>query len=122
MAYRQTNALDMMDAAQQTNLDGLGFSLKPPAWLRNAVAGAVKNVPIVFTAQTPAGPVNVDVTKPDELRRLVAGLKPQVTVGKEAPSIPEQIIGAATSAGPALAIAAVGILGYILLTRKAPRA
>lgn len=83
-------------------LSGLGFSLKPPSWLRNAfgqiVSGTKVNVPSVNIPLPGGGMITTPSTKP---------------------SLPEQAeLFAANIPGGWLTIAGVGVLGALLLLKR----
>lgn len=97
----------------------LGFSLKPPAWLRNIVGAAVKGT--TATVPTPAGPLTVDLGDPASIARAKAALQGttfSTTVGTKPPSALEQANAAVSSSVPGgwLTIAA-GIAAVLLLPK-----
>lgn len=66
---------------------GMGFSLKPPAWVTNAVSNIIKQAVggTTVTIQTDAGPQSFDITTAAgraALQRMVASAK----IGKPAPT------------------------------------
>jgi hypothetical protein len=84
------------------DLSGLGFSLMPPRWIRNAVTEVVKgtkvNVPSVNIPLPGGGMITTPSTKP---------------------SLPQQAeLLAANIPGGWLTIAGVGLLGVLLLLKR----
>lgn len=73
----------------EPNENGLGFSLKPPDWLRKLTGAVVRGT--TATVPTPAGPVIVDLGDPDSIARAkaaIAGIKINTKVGtKPAPGV-----------------------------------
>ena len=84
------------------DLSGLGFSLKPPAWLRNAVGQIVKgstvNVPSINIPLPGGGMITTPSTKPTVTERA-------------------QLL-AANVPGGWLTIAAIGLGAFLLLKRR----
>lgn len=79
MAYESTGPLEMADTLGMTNAcnqSELGFSLKPPEWLRNvfskAVAGATLKV------NTPLGVQEIKLDDPNAAKEAVAAAKSQI--------------------------------------------
>jgi len=103
---------------------GLGFSLKPPKWLRNAVKSVLPGVSVQASVPTPAGPVVVDSADPDSGRRVLDALKnTRVTVGRRQPSVVDEISQQVQDSVPGgwLTIGAVALGGIVLLTRRGGR-
>lgn len=108
-----------------TSADGLGFSLKPPKWLRNIVGSAVKQTHV--TVQTPAGPVTYDLGNPadvEAMKKMIASMK--VNVGPQPPSAMDtagQYVKDAVGSVPSwLWWAGGGAAALFLLPRLMPRA
>jgi len=102
-------------------LSGLGFSLKPPAWLRNFAGAVMKGTQI--SVPTPAGvPIVVDGSDPSALQKIINALKGtqvSTTMGKPAPSLPQQAENAIESIpGGWFTIIALGLGVFLLLKRR----
>lgn len=82
---------------------GLGFSLKPPKWLRNAVINPIKQIVGggTVTVPTPAGPV--EIARPSE------------------PSPTQQFVNSVPGGGTTLAIGAAVGLGLLMLNGRKRR-
>jgi len=99
-------------------LTGLGFSLKPPAWLRNFGGAVIKGTTI--TIQTPTGiPIVVDGIDPQAYQRVLAMLRgPRVSTAAGAAG-PSRRPGAAQAIenipGGWLTVATLGIAAFLLL-------
>lgn len=111
--------------ACQENLQGLGFSLKPPAWLRSLgskVVSAIKSN-VRVSVPTPAGTITVDPNDPDSLRRAQEILRgARVEVGAPAPSPAQQAASMVESIpGGWLTVAAIGTGLMWLATRGSRR-
>jgi MYXO-CTERM domain-containing protein len=117
MAYRAFNSMDMADRLQLTNCDGvdgmsgLGFSLKPPKWLRNAVASAVKGQSV--TVQTPSGPQEVKLDDPSAAKKFLQMAAPQVSFGPPGPqpNLIDQAAAAVPGGTTTLAVGALALVG-----------
>ena len=99
---------------------GLGFSLKPPAWLRKLTGAVVKGT--TATIPSPAGPIVVDLGDPDSVARAkaaITGTKFSTTVGKKPGTGIEQLNANIQENVPGgwLTIAALVAGGVFLLPR-----
>ena len=102
-------------------LAGLGFSFKPPSWLRNIAGAVMKGTQV--SVPTPAGvPIVVDGADPNALKKVLdalKGTKISTQVGTPRPSLPQQAENAIESIpGGWFTVAAVG-LGVLLLVKAA---
>jgi hypothetical protein len=99
--------------------NGLGFSLKPPAWIKNIVGAAFKGTTV--TVPTPSGTLSVDISDPSQvnmLKNMILGTK----IGKASPSSPGGGgVPVAAVAGLSVGMIAMIALGVILLTRGRSR-
>jgi hypothetical protein len=98
----------------------LGFSLKPPSWLRNIVGAVVHGT--TATVPTPAGPVSVDLGDPASVARARAaltGTRFSTTVGTHPAGALEQANAAVSENVPGgwLTIAGVGLLAVFVLPK-----
>lgn len=99
----------------------LGFSLKPPAWLRK-IAGTVIHG-TTATIPTPTGvPITVDLGNPasvDAAKRALAGTKLSTSVGQPAPTLAQQADAAVTGTIPGGWLTLVGAgLALLFLRRR----
>ncbi len=104
----------------EPNLSGLGFSLKPPAWLRNLAGAVVKGT--TATIPTPAGPVVVDLGNPQSVaaaKAAITGTKFSTTMGNKPTSPAEQLNASIQENVPGgwLTIAALVIGGVFVLPK-----
>lgn len=98
----------------------LGFSLKPPSWLRNIVGAVVKGT--TATVPTPAGPVVVDLGNPQSVaaaKAAVMGTKFSTTVGNKPAGPAEQFNAAVQENVPGgwLTIAALAAGALFILPK-----
>lgn len=96
--------------------EDLGFSLKPPAWLRNLVGTAVQDLHVAVP--TPAGTVNLT---PAQIAAYASGARVSFTVPKPGPQLGpvERAAGFVESIpGGWITVAAVVVGGYLLLKRR----
>lgn len=118
--YRRQNALDVADQFQLTNCDGqeLGFSLKPPEWLRSAFRTVIAGQTV--TVQTAAGPQTIRLDDPHIASRVISAMRPQVTDGTPAqPTLVERVEQAVPGGMGTIAIAAgAGLLLLLLMGRR----
>lgn len=110
----------MMISTEQssTGLDGLGFSLKPPKWLRNAVSTVVNSGVAKVTVPTASGPVEVNKDSIQAAADLLRNAKLTVNPGAK-PSTPAdqaQDFVQSNIPGGWLTIMGVGLVGVVLLT------
>jgi hypothetical protein len=83
-------------------LSGLGFSLKPPAWLRNAATEIIQGTKVAVPSVTIPLPGGGSITTPSTK-----------------PTLPQQAqLLAANIPGGWVTIAAVGLLGAFLLLKR----
>lgn len=100
----------------------LGFSLKPPAWLRK-VAGTVIHG-TTATIPTPTGvPITVDLGNPasvDAAKRALAGTKLSTSVGQPAPTFAQQADAAVSGTIPGgwLTLVGAGLAALLFLRRR----
>lgn len=99
-------------------LTGLGFSLKPPAWLRNFAGAVIKGTTI--TIPTPTGiPIVVDGSDPNAYQKILAmlrGTTVSTQAGAASPSIPQRAAQAIENIpGGWLTVATLGIATFLLL-------
>jgi hypothetical protein len=117
------------DLDEMAGLADLGFSLKPPKWLRNLGAKLISQTHVAVP--TPAGPKTFDLSNPDhlaELKSLVTGT--HVTLGPTPPTMVDQFESAGANVGKVvesipggwITIAAVGIGLLLIVPRLMPRA
>lgn len=107
----------MYVVARQSQLGDLGISLTPPRWLRDLGNAVLRQVRVVV--QTPVGPITVDPSNPDSMRRVQDILRSaQIQIGQPPPG-PIQQVSNAVGAIPGgwLTIGALG-LGLVLLLRR----
>ncbi len=105
-------------------LSGLGFSLKPPKWVRDLGAQVLSATKI--SVPTPAGiPVVIDLSKPGELERLRSTITgTRISVGQAAPSAFDRLtagIGDAPSWGTLAIVGAAGAALWFILGRRSSR-
>lgn len=115
--YLKTTTQDVQDSY---HLSDVGFSLKPPAWLRQAVSSAVQAIKPKITLNTPAGPVTVDPTNATEIRQTISQLRPSVTFGAQPPTLFDRVsagVDAIPGGGVTLALAG-GALLLLLMSRR----
>ncbi len=98
---------------------GLGFSLKPPAWLRNIAGAVIKNTKVAVPTKE-GGTQTFDFGNPadiDSLKRLISGAK--VTLGPNArPSPMEQVTQVVESVpGGWLTVLGVGVLAAFVVPK-----
>lgn len=73
----------MIVAPNGSGLGELGFSLKPPKWLRNAVKSVTSGAKVAVNVPTPAGPVNVaDPSSAKAVADAIRNAQVTVTTGK----------------------------------------
>lgn len=95
-----------MYQTQNRQLSGLGLSLKPPKWLRNAVGGVVRDT---VDAATKAARESAEAAAREAAARL-----------RTPPKTPVEQVNEAVAAVPGgwLTIAALGIGALMLLKRR----
>lgn len=91
---------------------GLGFSLRPPKWLRDAVSGVIHKTTV--NVPTPAGG-SIPLT-PGEIANAIKGST--VTVGPKQPSPVEQAMQNVPGGVGGIALLAGAALVTMLLLRK----
>jgi hypothetical protein len=101
-------------------LTGLGFSLKPPAWLRNFAGAVIKGTTI--SVPTPSGiPIVVDGSDPNAYQKILAmfrGTTVSTQAGTPSPSIPQRAAQAIQNIpGGWLTVGALA-LGAIMLSKN----
>ena len=97
------------------DLSGLGFSLKPPAWLRSAAGAVLKQTTV--TIPTPMGPMTYDLSNPAQAKALQdIATKTKVSVGKQSGGGFMQQVETSVESIPGgwLTIAAVGAAAVLL--------
>lgn len=104
----------------EPNDSGLGFSLKPPAWLRNIAGAVIRGT--TATVPTPAGPVVVDLGNPQSVaaaKAAITGTKFSTTMGPKPASPAEQINASVQENVPGgwLTIAALVVGGVFILPK-----
>lgn len=97
---------------------GLGFSLKPPKWLRDLGAQVLSSTRVVVP--TPLGPITVDPTNPAELERLRSMLsQTRVTLGPQEPTPLDRAASMFQAVpGGAVTLLGVGAALLFLLSRR----
>lgn len=111
-------------------LADLGFSLKPPKWLRNVVGAVVKQTHV--TVPTPTGSQTFDLNNPADVARMKQIVsQTKVSVGPPAPTPAENLNAAVTGAVPGgwgtlavaggLGLAALFILPRVFRAHRNPR-
>jgi hypothetical protein len=103
---------------------GLGFSLRPPAWLRSAVGSGIKALTgkVAVSVPTPVGPVELSAK---EIAEAVKKAKFSVTVGTKPPSMAEQVAERVPGGFGTLGLlggAAIAGLLFMALSRRRGRA
>jgi hypothetical protein len=92
---------------------GLGFSLKPPKWLRQAVSGVIHRSTV--NVPTPTG--NVSLT-PGEVWDVVKGAT--VTVGPKKSPV-EEAVQKIPGGMNTIALVGIGVLGLLLFKSMSSR-
>ncbi|HYM67751.1 MAG TPA: hypothetical protein VEW68_10700 [Patescibacteria group bacterium] len=110
----------MYERATHEDMAGMGFSLKPPAWLRNVVGAVVKGT--TATVPTPAGPVTVDLGNPASVnaaKNALTGTKFSTTVGQRGTTALDQANAVVTENVPGgwLTVAGLAALAIFVLPR-----
>lgn len=112
-------------AVLSDGLSGLGFSLKPPKWLRNAAKKLQTKVPKGTVATVDLGtgaPITVDLSDPssiESLRKQMANAK--ITVSTGTPTVtttPAPVSSSIGGSGTALAIAGAAALFFLMRKGK----
>ena len=97
----------------------LGFSLKPPAWLKKIAGSVVHGT--TATIPTPTGvPITVDLGNPasvDAAKRALAGTKLSTRVGQSGPTLAQQADAAVTGTVPGgwLTLIGAGLAAMLFL-------